>query len=351
MESTTPHRPERATLERAIAHLVRLVDVDSTSGREAAGVDMAERIVSELGLACRRMPVEEGRDNLLVGSAAPALVLCTHLDTVPPFIPASRDGDVVHGRGSADAKGIAVAMLYALTDLKARKPELAARVGVWLVVGEETDHAGAHAAAESDLRPEWIILGEPCGTSPTLGQKGMLKLNLEAVGTAGHSAYPDVGQSAIHRLLDALAAIRDTPLPGSEALGETTVNVGELAGGLAPNVIAPSASATIMCRCAAAVDDILNAITARLPEGVTASEFGRQEPLRFEGVGALARGAAVPFNTDGGILSSLGAKLVLFGPGDMRCAHSDREHLTAVDLAAGIAAYAEAVETLLGDAV
>ncbi len=331
-------------LERAAAHLMRLVDRDSTSGREAPGVDEAEAVARELELPVRRLPVAEGRDNLLVGDPQPRVLLCTHLDTVPPFIPARREGDVIHGRGSADAKGVAVAMLYGLERLAAAGRAQGA--ACLLVVGEETDHAGARAALTAGLAPEVIVLGEPCGMRPAVAQKGLLKLRLTTAGASGHSAYPDTGVSAVHRLLDGLQALRTARLPADATLGETTVNVGQIRGGVAANVIAPSAEAVVLIRCAAPVDAVLAEILGRMPTEVAVEELSRAEPLEFF-TGGEPSGRSVPFNTDAHTLAPLGARMMLMGPGDMRCAHSPREHLSLPELREAIARFADLCGRLL----
>ena len=335
---------DEATLERAAQDLVRLVDRASPSGAEAPAVDEAEAIARDLGLPTRRLPVAPGRDNLLVGDAQdPRVLLCTHLDVVEPHVPASRDESHVMGRGSADAKGQAVAMLHALS-LLARE-SLGSRAACLLVVGEEQDHAGALAALESGLAPAYVILGEPCGLDPAPAQKGALKLRLTAAGVAGHSAYPDVGVSAVHRLVSALGRLLSEPLPADSALGETTVNVGTLSGGLAANVIAPSAEALVFVRCGAPVEAVLAAIHSRLDGLVGVHELTRCEPLEFH-TAELRPGEAVPFNTDATALRPLGATMMLMGPGDMRCAHSERERLALADLRAGIEAFAQMVVRL-----
>ncbi|MGB0589231.1 MAG: M20/M25/M40 family metallo-hydrolase [Myxococcota bacterium] len=341
--SQSIEQPNATQLERAVSHLIRLVDAQSLSGEEAPAVAEAERIAAELGLQSERMPVAEGRENLLVGDPSPRVILCTHLDTVPPFIPARRDATHVHGRGSADAKGVAIAMVYALAALKAIDQD--SGIACLLVVGEETDHAGAKAAAKSRLRPTHIVLGEPCGLVPARAQKGLLKLTLSASGTAGHSAYPELGASAIHRMLEGLQALRAAPLPSDDELGETTLNVGQISGGMAANVIARDASALILIRCAAPVDAILNEVHSRLPEGVTAVEIGRAEPVGFSCAGQPG-GPTVPFNTDAHTLAPLGAEMLLMGPGDMRCAHAAAERLSFTDLSDGIRAYAQLASRL-----
>jgi acetylornithine deacetylase len=339
-------QPDATQLERAIGHLISLVDAQSLSGHEAPAVDEAERIANELGLPSERMPVAEGRENLLVGDPAPQVILCTHLDTVPPFIPSRRDATHVHGRGSADAKGVAIAMIYGLATLKAAGQD--AGIACLFVVGEETDHAGAKAAAKSRLRPSHIVLGEPCGLVPARAQKGLLKLTLSASGTAGHSAYPELGASAIHRLLEGLHALRATPLPADDELGTTTLNVGKISGGMAANVIARDASALVLIRCAAPVDAILAEVHARLPESVVVNEIGRAEPVGFSCAGETG-GPTVPFNTDAHTLAPLGAEMLLLGPGDMRCAHAAAERLSFTDLSEGILAYAKIASRLAHD--
>jgi acetylornithine deacetylase len=326
-------------LERAVLHLVRLVDLDGTSGREGPVVDEMEAICRELGLDVRRSPVEAGRDNLLIGALEPRIVFCTHLDTVPPFIPATRDAEFVYGRGSADARGVAVAMLYALHRLQAAGHD---DVACCFVVGEETDHSGAKAICHSGISPEVIVLGEPCGVTPVPAQKGLLKVRLITEGKAGHSAYPELGKSAIHELLHLLSDLMSPPFPSDDVLGETTLNVGLIEGGLAANVIAPRAEALLLLRCAAPVDSVLTEMRARIGDRAQIEELTRTEPRRFLTLGDDSTGGpeAVPFNTDAGTLAPLGAKMMLLGPGDMRCAHSPNERLAIEDLRAGIEAYA-----------
>jgi acetylornithine deacetylase len=337
--------PER--LDRAAEQLVRFIDADSTSGREAPGVDVALALAAELSLPADRMPAAPGRDNVLIGAANPRVLLCTHLDTVPPFIRGRIEGDAIWGRGACDAKGVAVAMMHALDIARAVEPAVETAVACLLVVGEETDHLGARAVvAQGRLSPTHILLGEPCGMTPAIGQKGLLKLRVEAAGKAGHSAYPEVGVSAVHKLVRALDKLLGCELPRDPALGATTLNIGEVHGGLAPNVIAPTAHATLLARCAAPVDAVLAAIRSTLGADLVITELSRSEPIDFDTLGATPS-EAVPFNTDASILLELGARVALLGPGDMRCAHSEREHLTFAALAEGITRYAEAVLRLL----
>jgi len=337
--------PSPSELDAAAARLCRLVDCDSTSGREAPAVPTILAIAAELGLPAKVIPVAPGRDNVYIGAPSPGVLLCTHYDTVPPFLPARREDRLVWGRGACDAKGVAIAMLHGL--VLALRVAPTARVGCLLVCGEETDHLGAKVAVATDMfAPRHVILGEPCGMAPAIGQKGLLKLALSATGHSGHSAYPELGVSALHRLVTALSELLSAPLPDDEALGPTTVNIGELRGGIAANVIAPSAEALVLVRCAAPVDTILAAIKDLVGPTISITELSRSEPIDFDTLGAEATGPAVPFNTDASILAALGAPLALMGPGDMRCAHGDREHISLDDLAEGIERYAQALVRL-----
>ncbi len=331
--------PSAHELERAADALCRLVDADSTSGREAPAVPVLLAIAEELGLPAEAQPIAPDRHNIYVGARDPSVLLCTHYDTVPPFIPARRTPDVIWGRGACDAKGVAIAMLYAMVIARRAAPDLAS--GCLVVAGEETDHLGARAAvAAAHLRPRRVILGEPCGMAPAIGQKGLLKVRLTTVGKSAHSAYPELGPSAVHRLVTALAALIEAELPADRALGRTTVNVGRFEGGVAANVIAPSAEALVLVRCAAPVDAVLAAVKDLVGPHVTVAELSRSEPIDFDTLDASEVGDAVPFNTDAGILGALGVPLTLMGPGDMRSAHGDDEHLTLSDLREGIERYA-----------
>ncbi len=346
-ESYPTLAPNAARLAQAVQQLARFVDADSTSGREEPGVALALELASELGLPARRLPAAPGRDNVLIGPETARIVLCTHLDTVPPFIPSRVEDDTLWGRGACDAKGVAIAMLHAVDTVLRLDPRHAPSVACLLVVGEETDHLGAKAiVGNATLQPTHILLGEPCGMTPAIGQKGLLKIQVEALGKSGHSAYPEVGVSAIHALVRALHALLEAELPGDPSLGNTTLNIGEIHGGLAPNVIAPAARATLLARCAAPVDAVLAAIRAALGPTLQVTELSRSEPIDFFTLDHPPA-EAVPFNTDASILLELGAKVALLGPGDMRCAHSEREHLRFSALAEGISRYAEAIMRLL----
>src|SRR5687767_12629811 len=250
MPSPPTHVPgaDRAPLD-PVALAVALMEAESTSGAEGPAIDAAERALAGRGWRTERVPVSEGRDALFArADAEPAVTLSTHLDTVPPFIPPRVDGGRLYGRGACDAKGIAAAMVCAAERLRAR----GVGVALLFVIGEETTHDGAHAAnaAAARLAPRNRVLinGEPTESRLAVGTKGAMRFTLHTRGRAAHSAYPHLGDSATMRLVRLLAELDALELPRDALLGETTVNVGSLAGGVADNVTAPAAEARVMVR-------------------------------------------------------------------------------------------------------
>src|SRR4029077_8716361 len=190
-----------------------------------------------------RMPVGANRDNVFACWGEPVVTLSTHMDTVPPFFASHEDSEFIWGRGSCDAKGIIAAMIGAAEKLLAAGTR---NFGLLFVVGEERNSAGAKAAAENPRGSRFLINGEPTENRLALGCKGALRYEIKTRGKLAHSAYPELGHSAIHTLLDVLQEIRKIPLPQDELLGRSTLNIGTIAGGRAPNVVADLAEAEVM---------------------------------------------------------------------------------------------------------
>ena len=201
----------------------RLVDIESITGNEAAVGEALGRELSQLGYQVSRMPVEGDRSNLLATSPHephPAIVFSTHMDTVPPFIPSSEDADRVYGRGSCDAKGIIAVQIGAAQKLRAQ----GSHVGLLFVVGEERDSTGAKVANQHPIGARFLINGEPTENRLALASKGTLRVELVASGRMAHSAYPELGESAIDKLIVALTRLRAMSLPRTEGIGPCTVN-------------------------------------------------------------------------------------------------------------------------------
>lgn len=326
-----------------VALAVALMAAESTSGAEAPAIDVADAWLQAHGWRVTRIPVEPGRDALFAEGTRPAaVVLSTHLDTVPPFIPPRVDGGRLLGRGACDAKGIAAAMMLAAGRLR----DAGAPVGLLFVVGEETRHDGAHAAdaAQPTLAPaiRALINGEPTESRLALGTKGALRFVLRAEGRAAHSAYPHLGDSATRRLARLLVDLEGLALPEDPVLGATTLNVGGLAGGVADNVVAPWAEARCMVRLVSPADEVralLDAWLANHPEGAGASlTYGPMVPaVRLGTVPGFPTGV-MAYATDVPALGRWGTPY-LFGPGSIHVAHTDHEFVQIGELRAAVDAY------------
>lgn len=314
-----------------------LMRVDSTSGSEGEVVALAERLLTERGWQVRRIPVTPGRDNLLAAAHdAPVATFCTHLDTVPPFIAPRVDGGRLLGRGACDAKGIAAAMVCAGERLR----EHGVHVALLFVVGEETCHDGAHAANASPLRPlsaRVLINGEPTGSTLASGTKGALRFTLRTRGRAAHSAYPHLGESATARLVGLLAELPGLALPRDPELGDTTVNIGTLAGGVADNVIAPWAEARLMARLVTSPEEAIGLFTRWVDGRAEVKPGVRVPPVRLGVVPGFETSVAA-FATDIPELTAWGTPYLL-GPGSIHVAHTDDEYVDLAELRAAVGAY------------
>ncbi len=338
--------------EDRVAQLVRWLKIDSTSGQEGAYLEVLERDLEAEGFQVERLEVPgepfDKRWNLLATTGSdPEVVLSTHVDTVPPFLPVElRDGGAIYARGACDTKGVLMAMVEAAARLRAADPALAKRVGILLVIGEETDHCGAAAAASLPLRPKRIILGEPTRCQVALGQKGILKARVLATGKAGHSAFLDAGHSAIDKLLDVLWRVRQAQWPQDPDLGPTTINVGMIRGGVAANIFAPEASADLMFRAVSDTQGLEAQLRQLAGEQAQVQVLSRGEPQHFDRPPRDEETCVVPFNSDAAWLRPLGP-VWLTGPGDIRLAHSDHEHITVADLEAGAQLYQRLIRAAL----
>jgi len=324
-----------------------LVDIESITENEKQVGDFLFAHLSPLadGYAGRieRIPAARDRDNILVTWSDPIITLSTHMDTVPPFFPSSEDSGFVWGRGSCDAKGIIAAMIAA-----AERLLVAGTRGFALLflVGEERNSAGAKAAAAVSRGSRYLINGEPTENQLALGSKGALRFEITARGKLAHSAYPHLGHSAIHTLLDVLQDIRKIPLPVDEMLGPSTLNIGTISGGRAPNVVADQARAEIMFR---TVGD-----PAALRSGVAAAASGRAEArevldtpaIRLTNFDDLPT-TAVAFTTDIPALGAAWGKPFLIGPGSILVAHTAEERIPKKELNDAVDIYARMVTQLL----
>ncbi|MDQ3698350.1 MAG: M20/M25/M40 family metallo-hydrolase [Gemmatimonadota bacterium] len=317
-----------------VALAVDLMRVDSTSGREGEVIALAHRMLEQRGWRVRRIPVSAGRDDVLATSnEAPVVTLSTHLDTVPPFIPPRIEDGRLWGRGACDAKGIAAAMMCAAERLRDR----GVPVALLFVVGEETTHDGAHAANAVPTTSRVLINGEPTDSTLALGTKGAVRATIETRGVAAHSAYPHLGHSAIDDLISLLHELRGVPLPVDPVLGETTVNVGMITGGVADNVVAPAASARVMLRTVASPDETRKLLEVWLRGRAVLIPGVATPPVRLGTLPGFPT-SVMAYTTDIPELTRWGAPY-LFGPGSITVAHGDEEHVAIAELRAAVGAY------------
>jgi acetylornithine deacetylase len=341
-----------------IETLIGLCEIESTTGMERAVTSAMEAHLRRRGYHTTSIVLDEaaGRRNLLatttplyadgksevVASAAlspgfvrPRVILTTHLDTVPPYLPPKRAGDRITGRGSCDAKGSAVAMILAAERLRRAGRD---DVGLLFVVSEETDSAGAKRVAEVlPFAPDCFIDGEPTDNVLVRGSKGLLRWHLLSEGVLGHSAYPDVGRSAVHQLIGDLSRLLAAELPGGP-FGPTTLNVGLIGGGRAANVIADLAEADVLLRLGTDTATVEAALRPLLSPHTRVEGRGGNEPLDML-VPAGLTGKVVSFGTDVPHLRPL-APSALVGPGSILDAHTDHEFVTVDDLEAAVRLYA-----------
>jgi len=324
-----------------------LVDIESTTGHEKAVGDFLSTELSELasrfGGRVERMSVAPERDNVFVSFGEPMVVLSTHMDTVPPFFPSREDDEFIWGRGACDAKGIIAAMIATAEALLASRTT---NFGLLFVVGEERDSLGAKTAAENSRGARFLINGEPTENQLALGSKGALRFELTARGKLAHSAYPELGHSAIDDLLDVLQQVRAIALPEDALLGRSTLNIGTIAGGRAPNVVADHASAEVMFR---TVGD-----PAAIREGVQAAAAGRAEACEVLNTPALHLTAfdglpttVVAFATDVPTFGGAWGKPFLIGPGSIHVAHTTEERIPKKQLLEAVEIYTRMVKQLL----
>jgi acetylornithine deacetylase len=320
-----------------------LVALETPTGAEGPATDLLDSALRLAGYRVVRQRVTAGRDNLLAYREAPELVFTTHLDTVPPYLPLSEDEQAIRGRGSCDAKGIAAAMVVAAERLASGGEH---RIGLLFLVGEENGSDGARAAGDLEPRGRFIINGEPTENRLSIGQKGSLRVDLEATGRAAHSAYPDEGVSATAALLDTIERIRRMPLATDPLLGASTLNVGLIGGGVAPNVLAPHATAQILIRTVEPTQGLKATIRGLASPGVRVGFPVELPSHRATVIPAGWDTTVVSFASDLPFLAAWGEGYQL-GPGSIRVAHTAQEHILKADLIRGVELYVRLATDLL----
>jgi acetylornithine deacetylase len=311
-----------------------LVNIESITGNEGACAAFLRDYLAERKFAVELQPVGPGRANVLACRGTPEIVLSTHLDTVPPFFPAHEDEEFIYGRGACDAKGIVAAELCAAERLISEGVE---DFGLLFLVGEETVSDGARVANRSPRGAKYIINGEPTENKLALASKGILQVDIRVKGKAAHSAYPQLGDSAVEKLLDILAEVRQLPMPHDRLLGYSTFSIGMISGGRAANVIPDEAQAQVLIRTVDGAQET-RAHLGRLLAGRCEYEFVRDTPvLKMEKIDGYETDV-VAFTTDLPHLTRWGRPLLL-GPGSVGEAHTDHERVQKAELVRAVELY------------
>jgi acetylornithine deacetylase len=329
----------------------RLCAIESTTYHEGAAGDFLAGFLADRGWEVEKTPVEQPQEsaaaderwNVYAGAVGetPDLVFSTHIDTVPPYIPVSEDDEFLYGRGVCDAKGIIAAQIAAAEALRAA----GFRIGLLYVSGEERDSAGARAANLNAKGGRFLINGEPTDNRLALASKGALRAVFRAQGKMAHSAYPELGDSAVHKLIEVLHRVLALPLPALDDVGPSTVNVGQIHGGHAPNVIADKAEAQVLVRLVTDGAPVRAALV-EAAKGLAEVDFTLEIPFaRLKAVEGLPTMIA-KFTTDIPQLSNWGQPLLL-GPGSIHVAHTPHEKVAKKELIEAVALYIKVARGLL----
>lgn len=320
-----------------------LIDIDSTTWHEGPAARHLARELTVLGYQVTEQPVGDDRCNVFARlDAPPEVVFSTHVDCVPRFFPSRVEHGLLFGRGACDAKGIIAAQVAAAERLRAAGET---RIALLFVAGEERGSDGAAVAnGQAPAGVRYLINGEPTDNRLGAATRGMYRIRLNARGRAAHSSFPELGESAIDKLLDALMVIRGLDLPADPLLGRTHYNVGLIEGGVAPNVVSPHASAELMFRIVG--DGVPIRAALRVVESLVTLEHILEIPaVRLHTVPGFET-AVFPYTTDIPVLTRWGTPLLL-GPGSIHVAHTDEEHLAIEELHQAVGLYESLARSLL----
>jgi acetylornithine deacetylase len=324
-----------------------LIDIPSVTPDEA---EVGQYLHAYLQRLCadhqgcvEKTEVEPNRWNVFASFGEPFVTLSTHMDTVPPFITSREDNEHIWGRGACDTKGIIASMLVAAERLLNQGVR---NIGLLFVVGEERNSAGAYHAAANPRGSRYIINGEPTGNRLALGSKGALRYEVVGRGKMAHSAYPELGVSAIEKLLDALEAIRKVELPVDSVLGPSTLNIGTIHGGRAPNVIPDEARAEIFVRLVGDSTSTREALAKAVGDKAELNFVLEIPALRLTAVEGLPT-TVVAYTTDIPAFGGKWGEPLLLGPGTIHVAHTLDERVPKKELLEAVELYQTIVRQLL----
>lgn len=326
--------------EEILNFTAELIRCKSLTYEELPVFELCHRFAVARGLPSTLMPLGENRANLLIQFGTPRIVFTTHLDVVDGpdhlFTPC-RNGETLIGRGACDAKGVAATMLAAVEELVARGER---DFALLLVCGEEIDGLGAQMAAQhlKGAGVKFIINGEPTELKLVTAHKGTLNINVRVKGRAVHSGYPERGIDANRRLMEVCHMLYNLELGKAPELGRATINIGELKGGIATNIVSPYAEARGLLRTVLSTEETTALIRKQLPEDVEIELLYGNDPVQCLALPGFEHTVA-PYFTDIPNFAALDAQAVLYGPGSIHDAHTDAEKITLADVTAGKAGY------------
>jgi acetylornithine deacetylase len=323
--------------------LVDLIDIPSPTGHEGRIGEFLEQVLTGLGLRVMRQELSQNRFNLLARTDSKCRVLLSsHMDTVLPHLPSSHTGEIIRGRGACDAKGALVSMIAAAENLL---EERVSELGLLFVVGEEKDSDGARQAGELELDSEYVILGEPTDNTVATGQKGSIVFRVEVTGVAAHSACPDKGRSAIHSLVELIGRWTSEDWGTDPLIGQNSLNVGRINGGVGANVISADAFAEGVFRIGTDAAKVRKRLLACEGEDISIQILSSSEPMRLHVPAGFDRSVA-SFGSDAPYLRSLG-KVIMLGPGSIEHAHGSDEQVSVGQLVAARELYVNLTKQLL----
>ncbi len=320
----------------------RLIEIESFTENEKCVALFLRDYLTNLRYRVTLQEAAPDRFNVLALAGSPDLVFTTHLDTVPPFLPHREDDEYIYGRGACDAKGIIAAQIEAAEKLRVSGQD---RVGLLFVVGEERNSAGARHANHIPIGSRFYVDGEPTENKLALGSKGSLRVEIIARGKAAHSAYPEMGESAVLKILDVLGDIRSMNLPSDPVMGRTTCNLGVLEGGTRPNIVPDHARAEIMFRSVKPLEDLKRDLESRVA-GRAEVRYPFEVPLTTMNVVDGFDTTVVAFASDVPFLTGWGTPF-LVGPGSILDAHTDHERISKKQLLEGVEVYIRLARRLL----
>jgi len=325
-----------------------LIEVESVTWNEGAVCRYLRDYLADAGFDVTTQPVSGDRFNLVAKVGDPLVTFSSHVDTVPPFIASSEDEANIYGRGACDAKGVIAAQVFAAKRLRDAGHH---DFGMLYVVGEEDGSDGARVANTLPNRNRFLINGEPTESHQAVATKGALRFIVETTGRTAHAAYPELGESAIEKLLDVLNDLRAAEWPSDPVLGATTYNIGTITGGRKSNVVPDFAASELMFRTVTHPDEVFErAVQVVAGRGEVKRGFSISPVQTHTVEGFDIPTSVVRFATDIPCLTGWGQPL-LYGPGSIHVAHTTREYIAKADLLGAVEVYAQMAESLLASAV